>query len=753
MNNRVFNGILIVVAFLITCIAVFTSQYFQSALVVSVGDVAMQRVAAPRAMENVLATARNREEALARSEEANPDIATFLDTSRNIYTVNNIYNFFNVLDGIRGDYVAWNAEQAINMQLAHAEWLHEIETWNAHIEILDDFDEPVLNEPSAEFIFETEPFNLQEHFVGLPPLLSPTLQEFLLNLSAEEYTELLYNLQEVAELVLEAPGIAVVNDFQVAENLNNALEQIFGYANTEEVINRTNIGRVILMASLEPNRVFDANLFHNLQQEIADNYETVTLAPNQTIVALGEPISEEAFAMMEALGMFDSDWTRDIVPLTGIFIILAAIMLTSCWFIFLYRRKIISQSKEGLLIFTLYSAMLAVLWLIDGSEFYLMPILAFTMLIAMLVDSRTGAVLNLGFTIIAYFVAGITVEHVIFFMLSGSLICLLARNTTERNKIMMVSLLAAFFNFILAVAIVLAFEPHQVTYSVEQVLLVASFAAINGVLAVIISIGSLPLWEVAFGVVTPIKILDLTNPTSPLIRRLTIEAPGTYHHSLIVANLAEAAAIDIKANPHMARACGYYHDIGKLKYPGCFAENITGASPHDRIKPKDSVKIIVSHVEYGITLAEEHRLPQFIKDVIPEHHGDSLIKYFYHKAKEENPDATIAEAEFRYPFKNPQTKESALVMLADGIEASVRAVMAGDNRDSVDLRKMIENMVKGRLTNGSLADSQLTIKDVDTIIESFYRVLKGMYHERIPYPKDPEEEKTAAEAELALEKR
>jgi len=274
-----------------------------------------------------------------------------------------------------------------------------------------------------------------------------------------------------------------------------------------------------------------------------------------------------------------------------------------------------------------------------------------------------------------------------------------------------------------------------------------AIAALSGILSVIIAVGSLPLWEVTFGVVTPLKLLDLTNPTNPLMRRLTLEAPGTYHHSLIVANLAESAAYDIGANPHIARAGGYYHDIGKLQYPQYFAENITGPSPHDDMDPFDSVQIIISHIAHGLDLATEYRLPQFIRDIIQEHHGTSVVRYFYCKAKdiaeldasEETEKPTINKEDFSYPYTTPQSRESAIVMLADRIEAAVRAMMA-QGKDIGSMQELINKMIKENLANDTLADSQLSISDVNTIAKSFYRILKGMYHERIPYPQEPQEE-------------
>jgi putative nucleotidyltransferase with HDIG domain len=300
----------------------------------------------------------------------------------------------------------------------------------------------------------------------------------------------------------------------------------------------------------------------------------------------------------------------------------------------------------------------------------------------------------------------------------------------------MVGFLAAFINFIVSCAVSVIIEKNNAPVLWQSILATGGYAALNGLLTVIICTGSLPSWEAIFGVVTPIKLLDLTNPSNVLLRRLTIEAPGTYHHSLIVANLAETAAFDIGASPSTARVGGYYHDIGKLKYPQYFAENLADENPHDSMDPFNSVQMIITHVAYGLTLAAEYHLPPFIRDFIQEHHGTTLIYYFYHKAKEEaeGTDQIIEEKDFRYPYTIPKTRESACVMLADTVEAAVRSVIPRvKSLDEVE--NQINQLIRGKLNDGQLADSGLSIKDVDIIAASFFRVLKGMYHERIPYPK------------------
>jgi len=745
MHKGLISAILILIAYILTCIAVWTGPYFQSAVSISVGEVALARVVATRDVENPLATDHNRAEAQTRAYSMPP--VTTLDTSIDEHVFDALNTFFDRIDYIRTSYYFWLITHEEAYQAAYEQWQQDQSDWerahrrwqqqmNASADEDETEEPPEPEAPATEFIFETEDFSYEEQFAPTFVLFSPSQQQFLLNLPEREYEDFYEILQETIRSTLEDPGIAEVNALALTE-VRRILTDLT--ANEES----TNIGLLVIESVLRPNRVFNEAADQIARQEIAEDYERVYLLQYEIIVDENQIITEEAFAIMESLGMLEADWQRDVVPLIGIFILVAVTIFACCYFIYFYRAKIVKRPKDALLLLTLYILILAVIWVIDGAPFYFAPILVFTMLVAMLISTRIAMLLNLGLTIIAYFVIDGTIQYMIFFMISGSLICLFAKYTTERSKIMMVGLLAALSNFILAIAILLAFEPHQAIYSVPALMTTGAIAALSGILAVIIAVGSLPLWEVTFGVVTPLKLLDLTNPTNPLMRRLTLEAPGTYHHSLIVANLAESAAYDIGANPHIARAGGYYHDIGKLKYPQYFAENITGPSPHDEMDPYDSAQIIISHISHGLDLAAEYRLPPFIREIIEEHHGTSLVRYFYCKAKDEaeaseEKKLNVDKNDFKYPYTTPKSRESAIVMLADRIEATVRAMMTKGN-DIGSMQELINKMIKENLTNDTLADSQLSISDVDTIAKSFYRVLKGMYHERIPYPQESQE--------------
>jgi putative nucleotidyltransferase with HDIG domain len=225
--------------------------------------------------------------------------------------------------------------------------------------------------------------------------------------------------------------------------------------------------------------------------------------------------------------------------------------------------------------------------------------------------------------------------------------------------------------------------------------------------------------------------LELSNPNQPLLKKMLFEAPGTYHHSILVGNLAESAANEIGANSILTRVGSYYHDIGKIKRPYFFKENqITNDNPHDKITPKLSTLIITSHVKDGLELAEHYKLPGIVKDIIEQHHGTTLVKYFYAMAVNGS-NQNIEDATFRYEGPKPQSKEAAVVLLADSVEAAVRSL---NNPSVVDMEKMLNKIVKEKMDDGQLDDAELTMKDIGKIKLAFMRVLEGMFHSRVEYP-------------------
>ncbi len=259
----------------------------------------------------------------------------------------------------------------------------------------------------------------------------------------------------------------------------------------------------------------------------------------------------------------------------------------------------------------------------------------------------------------------------------------------------------------------------------------SGWGVVGGGAAIIITIGTLQFLESAFNITTDMKLLELSNPTQPLLKELMVNAPGTYNHSIITGNLVESVAQQVGANPVLARTGAYYHDIGKIRRPFFFVENQYGDNPHDKTQPNLSYLIITAHVKEGVELAKKHRLPQEIIDIISQHHGTSLMSYFYSRAKEHKHSDNVVEEHYRYNCDKPQSREAALIMLADAAEAAARAIAKPTHNR---LEQMVRKIVKERLRDGQLDESSLTLGDLETITKGYAQTLTTMYHTRIEYP-------------------
>jgi hypothetical protein len=301
--------------------------------------------------------------------------------------------------------------------------------------------------------------------------------------------------------------------------------------------------------------------------------------------------------------------------------------------------------------------------------------------------------------------------------------------------------LAGFQVALAGLAITLAFRLINLDYDWRGTANLGVWAVANGLLSAILTMGTFSLVGPLFGLTTMLQLLELAHPSQPLLRRLLTEAPGTYHHSIIVGNLAERAAEQIGVDSLLVRVGAYYHDVGKLHRPYYFAENqFEGDNIHDRLRPEASAAALIDHVVYGLELGRQYGLPRSVKDFIAQHHGTGLASFFYRQAVKQAGAETVDESKFRYPGPRPQSKATALVMLADVVEASVRAA---SNRSTQSLELLVERAVNERVLEGQLDECDLTLKDLEIIKRSFTRQLQGVYHPRIDYPKPDELEPVA----------
>jgi putative nucleotidyltransferase with HDIG domain len=363
----------------------------------------------------------------------------------------------------------------------------------------------------------------------------------------------------------------------------------------------------------------------------------------------------------------------------------------------------------------------------EGVSTYLVPISVASILACMLLDAEVGIIVTVGLSVLVAVFTGLRIPGMAVGLFGGLAAVQSVRVITRRSEFYRAVLFISLANILC----ILGLELFRLT-SLGQIFRAAGFGVINAFASTFIAIGLLPLCEHAFGLSTNIRLLELSDLNRPLLRELAIEAPGTFHHSIVVANLAHAAAEAVGANPLLARVAAYYHDIGKLTKPGYFIENQTGKkNPHDELAPKISSLVLASHIKDGVELARKEGLPKAITDVIREHHGTALMFQFYEKCLALYPDEGISDIHFRYPGPKPKSKEAAIVMLADSIEAKVRSL---DSPTPSRLKGVVKEIIDERLKEGQLDESDLTLRDLHKISERFLPVLIGVFHPRLGYP-------------------
>ena len=325
--------------------------------------------------------------------------------------------------------------------------------------------------------------------------------------------------------------------------------------------------------------------------------------------------------------------------------------------------------------------------------------------------------------------------YFLYFAVAGLMGVWGARSCRTRGALIQAGLFISLSNL----AMVTAFKLLEYPVGAQELFIGQVFAVSGGLLTGILAVGLTPIMETAFKYTSNIRLLELLNLHQPLLRDLMLVAPGTYHHSLVVGQMVEAAAEAIGANPLLAKAAAYYHDIGKVKKPGYFVENQARENKHEKLAPSMSSLILISHVKDGVDLARKHKLGEPLEAIIRQHHGTGFITYFYHKAKDQaaNPHQVNIE-DYRYPGPKPQTKEAGLVLLADQVEAASKVLT---DPTPARIQGMVQKIINRVFADGQLDECELTLKDLHLIAKSFNKILSGIFHQRIHYPQPVEKKK------------
>ncbi|MBX6377489.1 MAG: HDIG domain-containing protein [Clostridia bacterium] len=484
----------------------------------------------------------------------------------------------------------------------------------------------------------------------------------------------------------------------------------------------------VVEEAIRPNVVLDEAVTQEKRRRAAEAVEPVLIVQGEVFVRRGERLDADDIRRLQDAGLLGGGaWWRAAAGATGLTLLVVG---AAGVFLRLFRPAVLTEERRFALLCLLVVGTSYLGTALLPVSPYLMPVAGAAMLASILFEPAVALAVAFVLTVLSVLVtppaAGVGAVGAV-----GSLTAMAAvRRVTQRSDIIRAGFLVALAQAcaVLAAGAALGSGGPQEAETWRQV----GFAFANGVvLAGMLTIGFLPYAESFFGILTPVKLLELANPDQPLLRRLLLEAPGTYHHSLMVANLAEAAAEVVGGNGLLARVGAYFHDVGKLKRPYFFIENqMGGKNPHARLSPNLSALIITAHVREGVELARSYGLPEEIVRFIAEHHGTTLLSYFYKKALDQGV-AGVTEVSFRYEGPRPRTKETAIVMLADSCEAAVRAL---HHQTPGRIEATVRRVVQERLADGQLDQSELTLRDVDAVAGVFTRILAGVYHARVEYP-------------------
>ncbi len=490
-----------------------------------------------------------------------------------------------------------------------------------------------------------------------------------------------------------------------------------------------NLSYVILEAVIEPNKVYNEQKTQEALEKARDSVQPKMYKKGEKIIGNGERVHVEQFEVLKQLDLIENSKNIDLRFPIGTFMLVFLLLSVIVGYLYFFKREFIGNINDltllGLIFIVALSAM-AFLKYIPDHTVYLLPIITAAMLITILLDTKLAIIVNLILSLLGGLIIKADIGFISIILLSGTFSAFTLAKVYQRSKMVIDGLIISLINILLVVSLGLLAK-----YAFKVVVLQALGAVLYSLLAIFITIGILPFLEASFNIVTPLKLLELSNPNQPLIKKLLLEAPGTYHHSLMVGNLSETATEAIGGNALLARAAAYYHDIGKLKRPYFFKENQLDDNPHDRMTPNLSTLVITSHTKDGVEMAKEHKIPLLIRDIIDQHHGTTMVAYFYDKAKKGEKSELVELDDFRYEGPKPQTKEAAVVMLADCVEAAVRSM---SERTEGKIEGLVRKIIKDKLNDGQLDMCDLTLKDLDTIAKAFLRVLSGYYHERIEYP-------------------
>lgn len=599
----------------------------------------------------------------------------------------------------------------------------ELSVWEEAKEKIDRFFE------KARDLVRSEDLSLDEQVEALVEEsdsdISTSSLRALLSMEEGELAELQGRVKEILRQVFEQ-GIKQAGLETARQEVS---QEIRALPYSAEVIYAV---ETLVLPFVQPNMIFNPVATAENREAARQEVEPVRIAQGSLIVSEGETVTEEHLAQLEALGLLGGG-RADYWRYAGLFVILALFFLTITLYLAIFVKDIYNNPS---LLFLLGLVVIITLVLALGGNYfsgYLTPVAMGVILITVLFNSNLAIILNVFLALMVSLITDNEFNFILTALLGGMVAIFSVARLQQRADLTKAGLYVAVVNTFTIIAIFLFSGDFRLEYDFLREFSIAVLSGIgNGLFSAVMAIGLLPYLESGFALTTPVTLLELANPNRPLLKKLLMEAPGTYHHSIIVGNLAEAAAEAVGADPLLARVGSYYHDIGKIKRPYFFIENqITEDNPHLRISPNLSSLIVRLHVKDGLEMARREKLPLPVQDIIRQHHGTSMISFFYQQALSKEKEGYLEEKDFRYEGPLPQTKEAAIIMLADSVEAAVRSLprpVAGR------VEGIVRKIIKDKLNDGQLDEADLTLKDLDKIGDIFVHILSGIFHGRIEYP-------------------
>nr|WP_106779999.1 HDIG domain-containing metalloprotein [Lysinibacillus timonensis] len=590
------------------------------------------------------------------------------------------------------------------------------------------------------------PLTKQEQVEQLREKLSEiTESQSLLNFSDDHLWSLLTvdksDLQIALNTVQSLVKAKLENPIR-KEQLNTARNEVENSlrqnVNIDESILNASI--VIARAAIVETEFLDQAKTDEMIKQAREAVEPTRILQGQIIVTEGELVDREVYRQLELLGMLNNHSSLN--PIFGL-IILILIQMSFLYILFDRSKMEITKKRNAVLVTSIvYSLSIIMMELIsllvdefDVKIAFLYPTALATMLVRLLSNDKVASLVTIligtsaGVIFHEGYAAVLQMDIALYIIFGGFASIFFMRSIEKRSDLLKACGVVAIVNMAFIAFYLLMI---QTDYGFFELLFYGIAALVSGLLSGALTMGLLPFFESAFGLLSTMRLIELSNPNHPLLKKLLTETPGTYHHSIMVANLAEAACEAIDADGLLARVGCYYHDVGKTRRPAFFIENqMSGINPHDSLAPERSAEIIIAHTTDGAELLRRHKMPKEIIDIALQHHGTSTLKFFLHKAKELGNE--IDEELFSYPGPKPQTKEAAVISIADSVEAAVRSMK---NPNAEKVRELVKSIIQGRVQENQFDECDISIKELKIIEEVFCETLNGIFHSRIEYPKE-----------------